>query len=166
MRRGLVLLLLTLAGGTARADEPPKPPAAPPAAPAPAAPTAKPAPPPTPEQAADVVLAAVKVKDDAALKALAAKDAPDPWIVADELISRAEFDALIDLARGAEVLISECASRDDKLDIHMNLVDDMPRVQATMGPDAHLLLTHLGPGIDSNNLPRTTVAQDFQTYRF
>lgn len=75
-------------------------------------------------------------------------------------------DAVLDLARGAEVLVSECASRDGKLDIHMNLVDDMPRVQTTMGPDAHLLLTHLGPGIDSNNLPRTTVARDFQTYRF
>lgn len=75
-------------------------------------------------------------------------------------------DAVLDLARGAEVLVSECASRDGQIDIHMNLVDDMPQVQAALGPDSHLLLTHLGPGVDNNNLPRTVVARDFESYRF
>ena len=75
-------------------------------------------------------------------------------------------DAVLDLARGAEVLVSECASLDAQLDMHMNLVEDIPRVQATLGPDAHLVLTHLGPGVDNHNLPRTTIAQDFESYRF
>lgn len=75
-------------------------------------------------------------------------------------------DAVLDLARGAEVLVSECASRDGQIDIHMNLVDDIPRVQAALGQDAQLLLTHLGPGIESTNLPRTTIARDFENYRF
>lgn len=75
-------------------------------------------------------------------------------------------DAVLDLARGAEVLVSECASRDGKIDIHMNLLDDIPRVQAALGPDAQLLLTHLGPGVDSNGLDRTVVAQDYKCYRF
>lgn len=75
-------------------------------------------------------------------------------------------DAVLDLARGAEVLVSECASRDGEIDIHMNLIDDIPRVHAALGPDAHLLLTHLGPGIHTTNLPRTTIAHDFEQYQF
>ena len=86
MRRELVLLLLTLTGGLARADDPPKAPVAPPKSAAPA-PAANPALPLTPEQAADAVVAAVKAKDDAALKALAGQDAPDPWLVADVLLT-------------------------------------------------------------------------------
>jgi CHAT domain-containing protein/Tfp pilus assembly protein PilF len=39
------------------------------------------------------VLAAVKAKDEAALRVLATKDDPDPWRVADELIQREKFDA-------------------------------------------------------------------------
>ena len=49
--------------------------------------------PDTPEQAADKVLAAFKAKDEAALKALAEKDQPDPWLVADELCYRGECRA-------------------------------------------------------------------------
>ncbi|MEP7216828.1 MAG: MBL fold metallo-hydrolase [Anaerolineaceae bacterium] len=75
-------------------------------------------------------------------------------------------DAVLDLARGAEVLVSECASRDGKIDIHMNLLEDIPQVHAALGPDAQLLLTHLGPGVDSNGLDRTIVARDYQHYRF
>jgi len=62
---------------------------------------AKPAPPSTPEQTADAALVAVKTKNDAALKALAAKDEPDPWLVADELIRRGEFDAADAFAKAA-----------------------------------------------------------------
>lgn len=75
-------------------------------------------------------------------------------------------DAILDLARGAEVLVSECASRDTTIDIHMNLVDDIPRVRAAMHPDSHLLLTHLGPGVDTHGLAHTTVATDYERYRF
>jgi ribonuclease BN (tRNA processing enzyme) len=75
-------------------------------------------------------------------------------------------DAVLDLARQSEVLVSECASRSDTIDIHMNLVDDIPRLRASMRPDARLLLTHLGPGVDSGKLPNTLVARDFERYRF
>lgn len=75
-------------------------------------------------------------------------------------------EGILDLARHAEVLVSECASRDAVFDVHMNLVDDMPRLRAAMNPDAHLILTHLGPGVDANGLARTTVAKDFERYQF
>jgi ribonuclease BN (tRNA processing enzyme) len=75
-------------------------------------------------------------------------------------------DAVLDLARQSEVLVSECASRSDTIDIHMNLMDDIPRLRAAMRPDARLLLTHLGPGVDSGKLPNTLVARDFERYRF
>lgn len=75
-------------------------------------------------------------------------------------------DAIRDLARHSEVLVSECASKDQTIDIHMNLRDDMPRVRAALAPEATLLLTHLGPGIDSSELPNTIVARDLESYRF
>ena len=60
MRRALIVLLL--AGSALGQEKPPKP--------------------DTPEQAAEKVLAAFKAKDEAALKALADRDRPDPWLVA------------------------------------------------------------------------------------
>ena len=107
MQRGLSLVLVTLVCGVARADEPPTPPAAP-AAPAPSpAPVAKPASPSTPEQAADAVLAAIQTKDDAALKSLAGREDPDPWLVADQLIRRGEFDAAEVFAKVAPRKLAE-----------------------------------------------------------
>lgn len=94
--RLLLLAVIGLAGHPVSADEPPSP--APPPAPAPAG---KPAAPQTPEQAADAVLAAVQAQDAAALKALAAKGDPDPWLVADELIRRDQHDAADTFARAA-----------------------------------------------------------------
>ncbi len=130
MRTALVLLALLGLGGLAIADppvpgappaEPPTPAA--PVSPAPAvpAPAAKPAPPLTPEQAADAVLVALKVKDDATLKDLAAKDDPDPWLVADELIRRGEHDVAEAFAKAAprvdvENLPEYVASRRGKTD--------------------------------------------------
>jgi len=55
----------------------------------------------SPARAADAVLAATKGKDEAALAALAAKDDPDPWIVADELLGRREPDAALSFARAS-----------------------------------------------------------------
>ena len=75
-------------------------------------------------------------------------------------------DSVLDLARHGEVLVSECASRDEQIAVHMNLRDDIPNVRAAMKADATLLLTHLGPGVDANGFARTKVAQDFKTYRF
>jgi ribonuclease BN (tRNA processing enzyme) len=75
-------------------------------------------------------------------------------------------DSVLELARHGEVLISECASRADRVPVHMNLVDDMPTLRAAMAPSAHLLLTHLGKGIEADGLEKTIVAQDFENYRF
>ena len=55
----------------------------------------------TPEQVADAVLAAFEAKDEAALKALAEMDDPDPWLVADELLRRGESDAALAFAKAA-----------------------------------------------------------------
>ena len=62
--------------------------------------------------------------------------------------------------------MSECASIDNEVDVHMNLVSDMPKVRAAMAPNATLLLTHLGAGITGAELPNTIVARDYQNYRF
>lgn len=75
-------------------------------------------------------------------------------------------DAVRDMARHAEVLVSECASRADVLDIHMNLVDDIPRVRAAMHADAHLVLTHISADVTAEGLANTTVAEDLARYRF
>ena len=112
-------LLLGLAATVRAEDAPSSPPAAPPV---PAAPSpSKPTPPPTPEQAADAVLAAIAAKDDTALKTLASKDAPDPWLVADELIRREQHDAAEAFARAApraatEALPAYVTSRRGKSD--------------------------------------------------
>lgn len=73
-------------------------------------------------------------------------------------------DGVRDLARDARTLVAECASRDAAIPIHMNLVDDIPRVRAAMPAHARLLLTHVEPDVETD-LPRTTVARDFATYR-
>lgn len=75
-------------------------------------------------------------------------------------------DSVLDMARHAEVLISECASRADRTDIHMNLVEDMPVLRATMDQDAHLLITHISPDVTAEGLANTAVATDHARYRF
>jgi ribonuclease BN (tRNA processing enzyme) len=75
-------------------------------------------------------------------------------------------EAVAEMARHAEVLVSECASRADVLDIHMNLVDDIPNVRSAMSPDAQLVLTHLTPDVTAEGLPNTRVAEDLARYRF
>lgn len=74
-------------------------------------------------------------------------------------------DAVLDLARGSQVLISECASVDEDIPTHMNLRDDIPLVREAMQSDARLILTHLGPGVTAGRLPNTEVARDFGVYR-
>ena len=80
-----VLVCLLIALGSVAADE--------------KKPAKEPPKPLTPEQSADAVQAAVKAKDDKALKALAEKDKPDPWLVADELLRRGKQDAAGAFAR-------------------------------------------------------------------
>jgi hypothetical protein len=103
--RKIAIVALILALGAAGVHAEDAVPAGRPAAGSPpsatAAPAAKPTPPLTPEQAADAALVAVKAKDDAVLKALADKDEPAPWLVADELIRRGEVDAADAFANAA-----------------------------------------------------------------
>jgi ribonuclease BN (tRNA processing enzyme) len=75
-------------------------------------------------------------------------------------------DSVMDLARHSEVLVSECASRGENLDVHMNMADDMPVVRAAMDREAKLILTHLGPGVDGTGLKDTIVAREGAHYRF
>ncbi len=73
-------------------------------------------------------------------------------------------DGVLDLARGSEVLVSECSSRSDQLDIHMNLVDDMPKLRAAMAPESKLLLTHLGPNVGPLPGVDFTITSDLARY--
>jgi tetratricopeptide (TPR) repeat protein len=75
------LVAVAALAGVVCCDEPPKP-ADQPAGTAPAAPAM------TPEQAADAVLTAWKEEDEAAIRALAEKDALRPWLVVDEILFR------------------------------------------------------------------------------
>jgi ribonuclease BN (tRNA processing enzyme) len=75
-------------------------------------------------------------------------------------------DGVLDLARSASVFVSECSSRAEQMETHMNLRDDMPLVRAAMQPDAELLLTHLGDDVrDTAGLAKTRIVADFETYR-
>ncbi|MGE0598440.1 MAG: MBL fold metallo-hydrolase [Dehalococcoidia bacterium] len=75
-------------------------------------------------------------------------------------------ESVIELAKRSDVLISECASRGQDLDVHMNMVKDMPIVRAAMKGESKLVLTHLGPGVDGEGLANTVVARDGERYRF
>ena len=79
MRCRVILAIVTLLAGLASAQDKAKPE------------------PDTPEQAADTVLAA----SPEALKTLAQRDKPDPWLVADDLCARGEHDAAEAFARAA-----------------------------------------------------------------
>lgn len=58
-------------------------------------------PPPTADEAALAVAKAWEAKDVEGLKALAARDAPDPWLVADSLLYRGKREAAEAFARAA-----------------------------------------------------------------
>ncbi len=73
-----LLVAALLRAGAIRAED----------APAPAPPRDR-----TPEEAAGAVLEAFEARDADALTALARKEEPDPWLVADELLGRRAFDA-------------------------------------------------------------------------
>ncbi|MCC7136960.1 MAG: tetratricopeptide repeat protein [Planctomycetes bacterium] len=137
------LVLLGRAPAVHAEDAPPVAPAPPPAAAAPS----KPAPPPAPEQAADAVLAALAAKDDAALKALASRDEPDPWLVADELIRRGRHDDADAFAKAAprvdvERLPEYVASRRGK-------PDDAERRARLARANAALAAREFAPALDT-----------------
>jgi tetratricopeptide (TPR) repeat protein len=98
MRRGIVVLaslLLTVRSSLRTASAGDDPPGGPPP------PKESGEKPRAPEEAALAVLGAVREKDERTLATLAAKDAPDPWRVADELLARGEPDAALAFARAA-----------------------------------------------------------------
>ncbi len=74
-------------------------------------------------------------------------------------------DAIVQMAQGAEVLIAECSSVDEKIPIHLNLTEDIPRLRESMLPGARLILTHLGAGVSAAHLRDTFVARDLERYR-
>ena len=49
--------------------------------------------------------------------------------------------------------------------MHMNLVDDMPKVRAAMPAGSKLLLTHLGPNLGALSEVEFTVTRDLERYR-
>jgi ribonuclease BN (tRNA processing enzyme) len=75
-------------------------------------------------------------------------------------------ESVMAMARHAEVLVSECASRAERIPIHMNLVDDMPALRSAMPAAAHLVITHIGPDVRAGELANTTVAADQARYLF
>ncbi|MGE5597302.1 MAG: MBL fold metallo-hydrolase [Hyphomicrobiales bacterium] len=76
-------------------------------------------------------------------------------------------EGVFDLARcNPEVMVSECASRSENIPIHMNLVDDIPRVRAALPSETALILSHISPDVDDGGLRNTRIARDFETYRF
>lgn len=74
-------------------------------------------------------------------------------------------DGVFDLARRNEVLVSECSSRSARLDMHMNLVDDMPKLRAEMPRESTLLLTHLAPNVGPLPGVDFTITRDLERYR-
>lgn len=75
-------------------------------------------------------------------------------------------EAVLDLARNTELLVSECATRADRFPMHMNLVDDVPVLRQTLPAQSSLVLTHINVDVTDPGLPKTIVAQDFERYRF
>lgn len=120
----------------------------------------------TPLEAAGLVVEAVEVRHDPKLTANFGYHATIAGRRLGYTGDSALCDGVLDLARGAEVLVSECTSRADVFDNHMNLVDDMPRLRAALAGEASLVLTHLPHDLGEHALPRTTVATDFATYRW
>jgi len=75
-------------------------------------------------------------------------------------------DSVLQLARHSEVLVSECASVDQRIPVHMNLVDDIPVVRSAMPPSSALLLTHINNDVKADGIHNTRIAEDFATYKF
>jgi len=67
----------------------------------------KPAKPRTAQDVADAILRIVTAGDPDALEALAGEDKPDPWLVADELCHRGEYDAAQAFSKAAPRVVLE-----------------------------------------------------------
>lgn len=154
-RRGWIafITLAILVGGRGAGHAEDAPPAgreAGPAAPA------KPKPTPTAAQVADDVVAALTRGDDVALRHLAGRDDPDPWIVADELLRRGAPDAAAAFAAAeprpdTEALPAYVAHQRGR-------ADDTPRrerfaaaLRALVGGDAAGALRELGDDQDQGS---------------
>lgn len=69
-------------------------------------------------------------------------------------------DGLEELARSSDTLILECNGPHPPPLVHMN-VDEVLAVRRRH-PDLHLVLTHLGPGVDASAIDDCVVPDDFQ----
>lgn len=70
------------------------------------------------------------------------------------------------LARWSEVLVCECASVAPN-PVHMNLIDDIPRVRALLPRESHMILTHIDKEVAVAAPPQgTVIAKDQETYTF
>lgn len=74
-------------------------------------------------------------------------------------------DAVLAMASESELVIAECSSVDERVPIHLNLVDDIPRIREAMPPDSRLILTHVTPAVSVTHLANTLVARDLERYR-
>ncbi|WP_322795333.1 MBL fold metallo-hydrolase [Tepidiforma sp.] len=74
-------------------------------------------------------------------------------------------DAVLELAAESQVLVAECSSVDERVPIHLNLVDDIPKVRAAMRPASTLILTHLTPDVAAAAPAGTLVARDLERFR-
>lgn len=75
-------------------------------------------------------------------------------------------DSVMRLAQESEVLVSECASVDQRIPVHMNLLDDIPVVRSAMQASAALILTHINSDVKADGIHNTRIAEDFATYKF
>lgn len=75
-------------------------------------------------------------------------------------------DQLVDLARGVEVLVSDCTyAAGHNNPEHMSF-DEVRELQARIGGQTAILLTHLGQPPVETGCSRITVAADLARYRF
>jgi len=72
---------------------------------------------------------------------------------------------LIDLARGADVLVTDCTYKHGLRNPEHMSFDEVRELQAQIGGTTDVILTHLGGDIDVSGTPRMIVAADQGRYR-
>jgi ribonuclease BN (tRNA processing enzyme) len=72
--------------------------------------------------------------------------------------------AVLELARGADVLVVECSCWEGACSHHIGL-DDIRRLRAQIPSETTLILTHLEAGRPRLDMKGVLVAEDFATYR-
>jgi ribonuclease BN (tRNA processing enzyme) len=73
-------------------------------------------------------------------------------------------DGLVQLGRGADLLVVECATAAEENATHMNL-RMVRELRHALGEDPPILLTHREPGLTPLGIPNTSVAMEGERYR-